>query len=131
MGKSLRPEHLEFFVDRMNDHNLVVSCSVIPDPDEYLFRILRKVGSSQSAVVVHLTDSYRYGLAEFYSRPAKLKGGSFVVLGMPHAGTVNDVIESAREDRIGVGHIGKFMGALNHRKVWEYLTPEERKAKGE
>ncbi len=131
MGKALRPEHLEFFANRMNEHDRVISWQVIPSDEEFLFQITRRVGSSNQSLVVHLTDSYRYGLAEFYARPRQLRRGAFVVIGMPHADASEEVIEEAKNSQIGIGHIGKFMGALNYRKVWEYITPEEqaRKAK--
>lgn len=126
MGRSLRPEHLEFFRNRMNEHDKVVSWSVVPSEEEYLFRISRQTRYSKSDVIVHLTDVYRYSLAEFYARPPEVRAGSFVVIGMPHADAYEDVIEEAREMKIGIGHIGKFMGALNYRNMWEYLSPEER-----
>ena len=113
----------------MIDHDKVISLTVIPSEEEYLFRISRQVGNSTNDVIVHLTDVYRYSLAEFYARPAELRAGSFVVIGMPHADAYEDVIEEAREERIGIGDIGKFMGALNYMRLWEYLTPEERRQK--
>ena len=127
MGKALRPEHISFFTARMNEHSRVKSCVLMPNQHEYLFRITRTRFQAEGEVIVHLTDAYRYGLAEFYARPSELKGGSFVVIGMPHADAASEVIEKAKEDQIGIGHIGKFMGALNVHNVWEYLTPEERR----
>ena len=131
MGKALRQEHIDFFTARMNEHNLVSNWGPIANEDEYLFRITRTLSGSKSDVTVHLTDAYRYGLAEFYARPNQLKSGSFVVIGMPHADADSEVIDVARKHRIGIGHIGKFMGALNHRNMWEYMTPEERERKEE
>ena len=127
MGRALRPEHITFFTARMNDHSRVRSCLPIPNQHEYLFRITRELRGYESDVIVHLTDAYRYGLAEFYARPSELQDGSYVVIGMPHADAGAEVIESAREYRIGVGHIGKFMGALNYTNVWEYVPPDERR----
>lgn len=131
MGKALRREHLAFFGARMNDHSRVSNWESIANQHEYLFRIRRTLSGSVSEVIVHLTDAYRYGLAEFYARPNQLRAGSFVVIGMPHADAAPEVIEVAREHRIGVGHIRKFMGALNHKNIWEYITPEEREQKEE
>lgn len=131
MGKVLRSEHLDFFASRMNEHDKVISWMPIPSEDEYLFRITRRTGNSRNNIIVHLTDAYRYSLAEFYARPSELKAGSFVVIGMPHADAYDDVIDEARKGRIGVGHIGKFMGALNYRRMWEYWSPEERRRREE
>ena len=106
----------------MDEHSRVTRWSVIPSDDEYLFRITRTLDGREADVIVHLTDAYRYGLAEFYARPSDLGEGSFIVIGMPHASTDEDVIEEVRRRRIGLGHIGKFMGALNFANIWEYLT---------
>lgn len=129
MGKTLRPEHIDFFTSRMDDHDKVISWTVIADDHEYLFRIRRKIFGSENDVLVHLTDVYNYGLADFYARPGQLGSGSYVVIGMPHASADLEVIEYAKTHQIGVGHIGKFMGALNYRKIWEYMTADEKARK--
>ena len=132
MGRELRREHITFFTARMDDHDRVEGWVIIPSQHEYLFRITRLVaGGTASDVIVHLTDAYRYGLAEFFARPDRLRAGSFVVIGMPHAGTSEEVIEKAREHQIGIGHIGKLMGALNYTELWEYKTPDERRREEE
>ena len=131
MGKVLRPEHLNFFTSRMNEHSRVTTWELIDDENEYLFRITRTVSGTTSDVIVHLTDAYRYGLAEFYTRPKQLRAGSYVVIGMPHADTTPDVVDEMKRKRIGIGHIGKFMGALNYRNIWEYMTPDERRQEEE
>lgn len=131
MGKVLRREHITFFTARMDEHNLVSGWEPIANKDEYLFRIKRRLTGTDDDVIVHLTDAYRYGLAEFFARPDQLRAGSFIVLGMPHADAALDVIELAKKHRIGVGHIGKFMGALNYNKIWEYMTAEERRREQE
>ena len=131
MGKALRPEHITFFTARMNDHNRVSNWMLIADQHEYLFRITRTLSGSESDVTVHLTDAYRYGLAEFFAHPNQLRAGSYVVIGIPHADADPEVIEKAKEHRIGIGHIGKFMGALNYTNIWEYMIPDERREKEE
>ena len=127
MGKVLRPEHLGFFAARMNQHSRVINWVPIQNEHEYLFRITRKLRGMESDVTVHLTDAFLYSLGEFLARPNELGTGSYVVIGMPHASAASDVIEVARRERIGIGHIGKFMGALNYKNIWEYVSPEERR----
>ena len=129
MGKVLRPEHISFFTARMDDHDRVINWEPIENQDEYLFRIRRTLNRSENDITVHLTDAYRYGLAEFYARPGELGVGSYVVVGMPHADADSEVIEIAKGKSIGIGSIGKFMGALNHKNIWEYMTPDERQRK--
>ena len=119
MGKSLRSEHISFFTARMEEHSRVSKWEVIANKHEYLFKIRRRLSGSENDVIVHLTDAYRYGLAEFFARPNQLRTGSYVVIGMPHASADPDVIEEASEHHIGIGHIGKFMGALNSKRIWE------------
>ena len=131
MGKALRREHITFFTARMDEHDRVSNWLVIENQDEHLFRIRRTLPGSESEVIVHLTDAYRYGLAEFFARPSQLGAGSYVVMGMPHADADLEVIEKAKEHRIGIGHIRKFMGALNSKNIWEYMTPDERRRKEE
>ena len=129
MGKVLRQEHISFFTNRMDEHDRVINWEPITNQHEFLFKIRRTLNGRQNDVVVHLTDAYRYGLAEWFARPTQLRASSFVVLGMPHADFDLDVVEEAKKDHIGIGHIGKLMGALNHKNIWEYMTPEERNRK--
>ncbi len=127
MGRALRQEHIDFFTARMNEHDQVSNWEPIVSQDEYLFKVTRTLLRSQSGVIVHLTDAYRYGLAEFYARPDQLRAGSYVVIGKPHADAAAEVIDPAKLAHIGIGHIGKFMGALNYEKIWEYISPDERR----
>ena len=129
MGKALRQEHIEFFTARMNDHDRVINWEPIASLDEYLFKVTRTLSGSKSDVIVHLTDAYRYGLSEFYARPGQLRAGSYVVIGMPHADAPDEVIETAKLAHIGIGQIGKFMGALNYKNIWKYTSPDERQQK--
>ena len=131
MGKALHRQHINFFMTKMDEHNLVTNWHPIENQDEYLFNVSRTLRRVQSNVVVHLSDAYRYGLAEFYTRPKDLGTGSFVVIAMPHASVDDAAVEKAKEHGIGIGHIGKFMGALNFKNIWEYMTPEEKKRKEE
>lgn len=127
MGKVLRPEHITFFTARMDEHSRVINWSLVADDHEYLFRINRVSPGSRNDVIVHLTDAYRYGLADFYARPDQLGVGSYIVIGMPHASADREVIKLAKQSGIGIGHIGKFMGALNYKNIWEYVSPDEKR----
>ena len=131
MGKSLLPVHLRFFTERMDEHDLVIRWELIDDEQEYLFRIRRSLSGTQDEIIVHLTDAYRYGLAEFYARPNQLRAGSYVVIAILHASAAYEVTEKANEARIGIGYTKDFMGALNYRNVWEYVSPEERRRRAE
>jgi hypothetical protein len=111
----------------MNEHSRVARWEPLDNEDEYLYRIIRTGGLSE--VRVHLTDAYEYSRAEYLARPAAvMQRNSFIVLALPHAHQAGSgLIAEARSDGVGIGHIGKFMGALNSRDVAAYETPEERR----
>ena len=127
MGRNLHSQNLAFFLARLEEHDRVESFDVMDNSDEYLYRICRPLGLPE--VRVHLSDAYEYTRGEFLTRPDEIRvRNSFVVLGLPHAHEIAPtMIEEARESGVGLGRIGKFMGALNRRNVWEYETTEERK----
>jgi hypothetical protein len=111
----------------MNEHSCVANWEPLDNDDEYLYLIKRTRGLPE--VRVHLSDAYEYSRAEYLSRPAEvIKRNSFIVLGDPNANVAHgDLVAEAGSDGIGIGKIGKFMGALNSRNVWEYEAPEERR----
>ena len=126
MGRSLRPEHLAFFRSRMSEHDLVEAYEPLDNEDEYIYLVKRRRGLP--AVRVHLSDAYEYTRAEFLARPDEVtQRNSFVILGLPHALDPVHLIAEARAQGVGIGKIGKFMGALNSRDVWTYETPEEKR----
>jgi hypothetical protein len=108
----------------MNEHNRVDTWEPLDNDEVYLYLVRRTMGLPD--VRVHLSDAYEYTRAEYLARPAEMtKRNSFVVLGLPHATTPRGtLVAEAGEDGVGIGDIGKFMGALNSRRVWEYQTPE-------
>lgn len=110
----------------MNEHDLVVSYPPLDNDDEYVYLITRARGLP--AVRVHLSDAYEYTRAEFLARPTEVtERNSFVVLGLPHAYPPGEaLIEEAQREGVGIGKIGKLMGALNKPDVSAYESPEER-----
>lgn len=114
----------------MDDHNIVRSWDPLDNRDEYLYRIVRTKGLP--VVHVHLSDAYEYSRAEYLSRPKEVeRDNSFIMLALPHAHEASaELIAEARRNGLGIGHIGKFMGALNMRNVSQYETPDERRARG-
>jgi hypothetical protein len=111
----------------MNEHSCVARWEPLDNEYEYLYRIIRTRG--QPDVRVHLTDAYEYSRAEYLSRPGEVtQRNSFIILGLPHAHEATpELIAEARSEGIGIGKIGKFMGALNSRNVSTYETLEERR----
>lgn len=111
----------------MNDHSCVASWEPLDNEDDYLYRITRTQGMPD--VHVHLTDAYQYSRAEYLARPAEvMRRNSFIILGLPHAYPAGlNLTDEARRDGVGIGKIGKFMGALNSRDVSTYEALEERR----
>jgi hypothetical protein len=89
----------------------------------------RRVDSDRSkqrdTILVWLTDAYFFTEMDYHNRPLVLRTGDFILVAKPEGGfgVSDDLVEQAR---IGVGQIGKLMGALNTRQMWTYLTPDER-----
>jgi hypothetical protein len=62
---------------------------------------------------------------DYFSKPSILKRGDFILIARPEAGLNEEIIPIAKNDGIGIGQIGKLMGALNYKNVCEYTPPEE------
>ena len=125
MGKDLHPQILTFFKARMKEHVIVIKLEDLSSSDDFIFLVKRK--ESMPDVVVHLSDAYEYGHFDFTQRPhAVANAGSFILVAKPEATFDPQQVVEARLQRIGLGQIGKLMGALNKREVWTYYTAEER-----
>lgn len=119
MGKNLHHQNLGFFCARMEDHTAVSNYKVIYSDEHYLFDVELVSGSS---INVLLTDAYHFSIADVLSMPQDV---DYVVV-VPHANYSGDAERILKAKRVGIGHIGKFMGAINFSEPWEYRTREER-----
>jgi hypothetical protein len=125
LGRNLRPAELDFFRQRMSEHDCIESYAPLDNPEEYVYLMKRSRGLPD--VRVCLTDAYVYSRAEYLSRPKEIRvRNSFVVYFNNYYPPGDALIAEAKKEGVGLGGIGKFMGALNSRNVWEYETPEER-----
>jgi hypothetical protein len=116
-----------FFEQKMQIHDLIQSCIQLPsDHGYYLYMIERK--KLLPSLTIHISATYRYGFADFASRPTEIKSGSFIVVSHFGPDVSPDLIEHARTVHIGLGHVRKLMGALNSREVWKYRSPGEKEA---
>jgi hypothetical protein len=123
MGTDLRYRDIEFFKERMRDHSCVESFSQVEEVGEIVFRINRKRGLPP--VNVHLSDTYRYGLGEYLARPRSIGRGDFILIAA-YAGEFDEgLVTRAWKEGIGIGRIGKLMGALNKESVWDYRVPRD------
>ena len=120
MGKQVHRLNITYFHERMNDHTKVSSHTVIPSDEYYLFRISRR---KYGILTVLYTDAYEFSDADILLMPP---GTDYIVI-VPHASYDTEIRRHLASKRVGIGDIRKFMGAINYRRPWEYLTPEERK----
>ena len=118
MGKNLSEyHHISFFVTCMKGmEDIVEALEPIPDAKDYFYRIKRR---KRSPVIVHLSDAYSYGEADYDARPTQIKKGAFILIALPHGGYDEDLVTRATKDGIGVGKIGDLMRALNYEDVTE------------
>ena len=127
MSDKLTPSIVTFFLARMGEHNRVASYRQI-EADECLFELSRNDGLPN--VTVHLSNAYEYTDGEYIARPSQIGRGDFVLIARPEAIWNDDVpmqiVETARGDGIGIGKIGKLMGALNFAEIWKFRTRGER-----
>ncbi len=111
----------------MAEHNAVERFTRLPSQeDEYVYEIQRK--NVLPPVRVHISDAYSYGFADFASRPKAIGPGDFIVVSQFGPALAGSIVEHARAARIGIGTVGKLMGALNIRDVWKYVSPAEKAA---
>jgi hypothetical protein len=122
MGVNLHASILAFFEKVMSSHGKVVDVQLVRDRDDYIYRITR---AGPGDVMVHLSDAYRYGIADFAELPDELRSGGFVLVARPEGAFDENLVETARAMHIGIGKLAKFMGALNRRDFWNYV-PKER-----
>lgn len=124
MGTDLKPSVLAFFTAKMDEHSRVNSYSRIVVEEEYIFEIQRRDGLAN--MKVHVSDAYDYGLVDYLARPKQIGRGDFILIARPEATFDHSLIERARTDGIGIGMIGKFMGALNLQEPHRYVPQSEK-----
>jgi hypothetical protein len=125
MTTTLHYSIVNFFETRMANHNRVQQCTRISVADEYIYKIDRSAGLK--SVNIFLSDAYRYGYADYLARPKHI---DFILIVRPEAEFDEAIPERALKDGIGIGKMGKFMGALNAPAMYNYISPEERKQNG-
>ena len=116
MGKDLHYLVIKFFHERMDGHDKVLDYTELPDNADILYKIVRV--EKLPSLTVHLSDAYRYTLHDYYSKPASLKAGDFILIARPEASFDQDITDIAGRERIGIGKIGMLLGALNRKDVW-------------
>lgn len=123
MGKNLHYTIPRYFEDRMREHSAVRTFRKLPHETEIVYEISRL--RFNDTVRVWLSDQYHFGEADFRNRPREIKAGDYILIARPEAASHGGY----SDDRIRVGKLADFMGALTRREIWKYEPPsaEERK----
>lgn len=121
MGKNLHYSILPFITKAFDNHNAIKSYKIIPDQDFYIFEIKRKFGYKDLYVV--LSDDYSLGDYAIITRHFILKNGGFILIARPEA---SDNTENDPFTKLGIGKIGKLLGALNKDDFWDYEILEKK-----
>jgi hypothetical protein len=118
MGKSLHYSIRPFIERVLMNHMAVKEIEKIELNDFYAYRIKRNFNLSDLIVV--LSDDYYFGSSSLQNKPEILKNGGFFLIARPEA---NGIEESDIGQKLGIGKIGKLLGALNKEEYWEYEPP--------
>ena len=129
MGKDLHYSIRPFIERGLASHQAVKDYESIDTDEFYAYRVKRNFGMSD--VIVVLSDDYYLSHMALLTKPKLLENGGFYLIARPEAGGHESNIEN---EKLGVGKIGKLLGALNIEEFWTYTPPteeEKRKRRGE
>jgi hypothetical protein len=123
MGKNLHYTIPLYFKARMAEHSMVRSCRLLPHDSEIIYEIKRH--RFDDTIRVWLSDQYLFGEADFRNRPNKIRSGDYILIARPEAASHGGF----SEEKIRIGKLADFMGALTRREMWKYEPPsaEEKK----
>jgi len=125
MGKNLHPTIMPFIISRMKFHQDVIEVEDISTEEHYIFRIKRRKGLRD--VIVLVNDCYHFGEFDYFSKPAELNDGGFILIARPESSFFQDLIEYIEDDKVIIGKIGILLGALRIDEYWTYQRPKEEK----
>jgi hypothetical protein len=120
MGKDLHYTIRPFIEKVLNNHFSVERIEEIELDEFYAYKVYRRRGMSE--VIVVLSDDYYFGAASLQNKPNILKDGGFFLIARPEA---NDFEVNIPSEKLGVGKIGKLLGALNQEDFYNYEPPKK------
>lgn len=121
MGKNLHYSIRPFIENALISHNAVESIEFIELEDFYAYEVYRK---AMSSLIVVLSDDYYFGSSSLYNKPNILNNGGFFLIARPEASGIE---KNLPEEKLGVGRLGKLLGALNREDFWNYYPPSKNK----
>lgn len=120
MGKDLHYSIRPFIEQALNNHSAVKSIEPIAVDNFYAYKVHRQRG--MTSVLVVLSDDYYFGTASLQSKPAILKDGGFFLIAKPEASGFDG---NKPTEKLGIGKLGKLLGALNKEDFWNYEPPKK------
>ncbi len=121
MGKDLHHTIIAFFEKRMSEHSNVSSFRRLLVEGQYVYEINRRRFGDK--INVWLSDAYQFDNMEFANRPREIGKGDYILIAKPEATPISGFTE--KREKIRVGKIGDFMGALTKEKMWSYEPPSD------
>lgn len=120
MGKDLHYSIRPFIERALKNHFAVEKVELIDNEEYYIYKIYRRKGMSE--VIVALSDDYYFGSASLQNKPYILKDGGFFLIARPEASGFGGNVP---KEKLGIGKIGKLLGALNQEDFWNYEPPNK------
>lgn len=118
MGKDLHYTIRPFIEKALSSHHAVTRFERIDNDEYYIYKVYRR--NSMSDVIVVLSDDYYFSSASLQNKPEILKNGGFFLIARPEA---RGEEENQPLEKLGMGKIGKLLGALNRKDFWNYEPP--------
>jgi hypothetical protein len=112
--------HYNYFEEQMKWHNKVSSLSKNGDGT---YNLKRTQGDT---LRVFICECYAFGIAEYMETFQKLGKLDAVIINSAWCGYSYQAKEHCRKAQVGLFKVGEFMGALNIKDYWNYITPEEK-----
>jgi hypothetical protein len=122
MGKDLHYSIRPFIEAALNAHSAVEEIQSIELDNFYAYKVIRRGG--MSSVIVVLSDDYYFGSSSLYNKPEILKDGGFFLIARPEASGID---KNEPHEKLGVGKLGKLLGALNREDYWNYFQSIDKK----
>ena len=109
-----------FFVRKLRVHDKVNGVETI-DAKNGVY----KIHLSDSSINVFICECYSFGVAEYYELLGKIDVEiDAIVINSNWCSYSSDVKEQCKELRVGVFKFGEFLGAINRRDFWNYISPD-------
>lgn len=118
MGKNLHHTIRPFIEKALTSHMNVKKFEKLELEDFYAYKIYRN--RNMEPIIVVLSDEYYFSCSDIHNKSKVLKNGGFILIARPEA---SDYEENEPENHLGIGKIGKLLGAINKAKFWEYERP--------